>query len=154
MHELSVAAAIIERAADCAREHGAAAVTVVRVRVGELSGVVPDALAFSFDVAREGTPLASARLEVEQVAARAHCAACAADFAVGVPPFLWCPRCDRPSAELRSGRELEIVAVELPAAEAGVPEEDRARRVGTGPPHAGESAPAARPASSGSAASA
>ncbi|MFF8594633.1 hydrogenase maturation nickel metallochaperone HypA [Streptomyces sp. NPDC015220] len=112
MHELSIASAIVERAGELARADGTDAVSVVTVRVGELSGVVPDALDFAFEVAREGTALAGARLVVERVTALAYCGPCAAEFAVGMPPFFWCPRCDRPSRDLRSGRELEITGVE------------------------------------------
>ncbi|GKQ41476.1 hydrogenase maturation nickel metallochaperone HypA [Streptomyces sp. A012304] len=112
MHELSIATAIIERADELARSDGTDAVSAVTVRVGELAGVVPDALTFAFEVARDGTALASARLVVEQVTARAYCGPCAEEFPVGMPPFFWCPRCDRPSTELRSGRELEITAIE------------------------------------------
>ncbi|MFJ7071750.1 hydrogenase maturation nickel metallochaperone HypA [Streptomyces sp. NPDC098781] len=112
MHELSIATAIIERAGELARADGTDTVLEVTVRVGELAGVVPDALDFAFEVARDGTALAAARLVVEQVPARAWCDPCAAEFAVGIPPFFWCPRCDRPSTELRSGRELEITGIE------------------------------------------
>ncbi|MFF4896295.1 hydrogenase maturation nickel metallochaperone HypA [Streptomyces sp. NPDC001068] len=112
MHELSIAAAIVDQAGAWARADGAETVSAVTVRVGELSGVVPDALDFAFEVARDGTALAAARLVVEQVPARAWCEACAEEFAVGMPPFFWCPHCDRPCPELRSGRELEITAVE------------------------------------------
>ncbi|MEU8033253.1 hydrogenase maturation nickel metallochaperone HypA [Streptomyces sp. NPDC049099] len=112
MHELSIATAIVEQAEEIARADGVDRVTAVTVRVGELAGVVPDALCFAFEVARDGTPLAGARLVVEQVTAHAWCGGCAEEFAVGMPPFFWCPRCDRPSQELRSGRELEITAVD------------------------------------------
>ncbi|ANP52610.1 hydrogenase nickel incorporation protein HypA/HybF [Streptomyces griseochromogenes] len=112
MHELSIATAIVEQAEEIAREDGSDGVSSVTVRVGELAGVVPDALRFAFEVARDGTALASARLVVEQVTARAWCGECAEEFAVGMPPFFWCPRCDRPSQDLRSGRELEITGVE------------------------------------------
>ncbi|MFI1970703.1 hydrogenase maturation nickel metallochaperone HypA [Streptomyces cinnamoneus] len=113
MHELSIAAAIVERAAETAGRHGAARVAAVRVRVGELAGVVPDALRFSFEVAREGTVLETARLLIEEVPGRARCAHCAEHFAVGMPPLLWCPRCDRPAEDLTGGRELEITGIEL-----------------------------------------
>ncbi|ARP73685.1 hydrogenase maturation nickel metallochaperone HypA [Streptomyces pluripotens] len=116
MHELSIATAIVERAEEIARAEGAEDVSAVTVRVGELAGVVPDALHFAFEVARDGTALAGARLLVEQVTARAWCDGCAQEFTVGMPPFFWCPRCDRPSQELRSGRELEITGVEAVAA--------------------------------------
>src|SRR5439155_26703732 len=118
MHELSIATAIVERAEELARQHGGRSVSSVRVRVGEMAGVVPDALRFSFDVAREGTVLDSARLVVEDVPARAHCAPCDAEFPVGTPPFLWCPACDRPTTRLLSGRELDITAIELQEATA------------------------------------
>ncbi|GAA3028408.1 hydrogenase maturation nickel metallochaperone HypA [Streptomyces olivoverticillatus] len=118
MHELSIATAIVERAAELARRHGLGPVAAVRLRVGELAGVVPDALRFSFEVAREGTALDAARLDVEEIPARAHCATCESDFAVGIPPFLWCPTCDRPSTRLLSGRELEITGIELQEATA------------------------------------
>jgi hydrogenase nickel incorporation protein HypA/HybF len=118
MHELSIATAIVERAQELAGRHRGAEVTAVRVRVGELAGVVPDALRFSFDVAREGTPVGAARLVVEDIPATAHCAPCDAPFAVGTPPYLWCPRCDRPTTRLVSGRELEITAIELEEATA------------------------------------
>ncbi|KUN01188.1 hydrogenase nickel incorporation protein HypA [Streptomyces yokosukanensis] len=112
MHELSIATAIVEQAEEIARADGTDRVTTVTVRVGELAGVVPDALHFAFEVAREGTALAGARLVVEQVTARAWCGGCAAEFDVGMPPFFWCPSCDRASQDLRYGRELEISAVE------------------------------------------
>ncbi len=113
MHELSIATAVVEQAERTSRAYGGAAVTAVRVRVGELSGVVPDALRFSFDVARADTAAAGALLVVDEVPARARCEPCGDVFAVGTPPMLWCPRCDTPAAELAGGRELEITAVEL-----------------------------------------
>ncbi|AXI90402.1 hydrogenase maturation nickel metallochaperone HypA [Streptomyces griseoincarnatus] len=112
MHELSIATAIIERAGELARANGTDAVAAVTVRVGELAGVVPDALDFAFEVARDGTALADARLVVEQVPAQAWCGPCAEEFLVGMPPFFWCPRCDHPSTELRSGRELQITGID------------------------------------------
>ncbi|WP_369174100.1 hydrogenase maturation nickel metallochaperone HypA [Streptomyces sp. R28] len=112
MHELSIATAIIERADELARAEGTDTVSAVTVRVGELAGVVPDALDFAFEVARDGTPLAAARLVVEEVPAQAYCGPCAKEFPVGMPPFFWCPRCDQPSTELRSGRELEIIGID------------------------------------------
>ncbi|MGW1608386.1 hydrogenase maturation nickel metallochaperone HypA [Streptomyces sp. NPDC002285] len=118
MHELSIATAIIERAGELARADGTESVSAVTVRVGELAGVVPDALDFAFEVARDGTPLAEARLVVEQIPAQAWCGPCAEEFPVGMPPFFWCPRCDVPSTDLRSGRELEIAGIEPPPASA------------------------------------
>jgi hydrogenase nickel incorporation protein HypA/HybF len=113
MHELSIAAAVVESAEDAAREHGAASVESVRLRVGELSGVVGDALRFSFALAAEGTLLAGAELVIEEVAARARCTGCGTEFAVGSPPLLSCPRCETTTTRLLTGRELELAELRL-----------------------------------------
>ncbi|MFF3336307.1 hydrogenase maturation nickel metallochaperone HypA [Streptomyces sp. NPDC002888] len=113
MHELSIAAAVVESAEDVAREHGADAVAGVTLRIGELAGVVPDALRFSFSLVAEGTALDGAELVIEEVPARARCGGCDARFAVGSPPALWCPHCDTAAAELLSGRELELAEVRM-----------------------------------------
>jgi hydrogenase nickel incorporation protein HypA/HybF len=113
MHELSIAMAVVETVEDLAREQGGGPVEEIRLRVGSLAGVVPAALLFSFDVARQGTVLEAARLVVEEVPARARCAPCTADFAVAFPPCLRCPRCGGAEVELFAGRELELAGVSL-----------------------------------------
>jgi hydrogenase nickel incorporation protein HypA/HybF len=114
MHELSIAVTVAESAERTAREHGADSVESIRLRIGELAGVVPDALRFSFEVVAEGTALAGAELLIEEVPARARCTSCGTEFAVGMPPLMWCPQCDQATAELLTGRELELASVRLP----------------------------------------
>ncbi len=117
MHEMSLALAVVDQVQDAARaagETGAAApiaVESVALRVGELAGVVPDALQFCFELACEGTLLAGARLLTEQIPGRARCAPCVADWATGMPPDLNCPACGNGATQLTAGRELEIAEV-------------------------------------------
>lgn len=111
MHEMSIALAVIEQVEAAAARSGERAALTVRLRVGELAGVVPDALAFAFEVARAETVLCDAELVVESVPGRARCAGCAVEWAVGVPPDLCCPTCAGATAELLCGRELQIVDV-------------------------------------------
>ncbi|MFV5993733.1 hydrogenase maturation nickel metallochaperone HypA [Streptomyces sp. NPDC056231] len=111
MHEMSIAMAVVDQVEEAARAGGAASVESVRLQVGELAGVVPDALSFCFGLACAGTVLEGAELVVEPVAARARCEPCADEWAVGMPPRLCCPACGEPTAELLSGRELQIVSV-------------------------------------------
>ncbi|MFJ2865796.1 hydrogenase maturation nickel metallochaperone HypA [Kitasatospora sp. NPDC087314] len=112
MHEMSIAAAVVEQVDRAAREHGAQGVARVRLQVGELAGVVPQALDFCFELACAGTLLEGAALQAESVAARARCTPCAVEWAVGMPPDLGCPSCAGGSVELLSGRELQILDVE------------------------------------------
>ncbi|UKY54413.1 hydrogenase maturation nickel metallochaperone HypA [Streptomyces inhibens] len=111
MHEMSIALAIVDQVESAARPAGATTVSGVRLQVGELAGVVPDALAFSFELACAGTVLEGAELVTERVSARARCGACADTWPVGMPPQLSCPGCGGATAELLSGRELQIVSV-------------------------------------------
>ncbi|MGA4543511.1 hydrogenase maturation nickel metallochaperone HypA [Uniformispora flossi] len=112
MHEMSVALALVDHVAEAARADGRERALAVHVQIGELAGVVADALDFAFELAREGTPLEGARLVVETVPARARCRDCAAEFAVGAPPDLACRGCGGTNVELSHGRELRITAVE------------------------------------------
>ncbi|MET9962330.1 hydrogenase maturation nickel metallochaperone HypA [Streptomyces sp. NPDC006326] len=112
MHEMSIATAVVSQVQEAAEAGGANAVTSVRLQVGELAGVVPDALAFCFELACAGTLLEGAQLVTERVAARARCGSCTQDWAVGMPPRLICPRCGRATGvELIGGRELQILDV-------------------------------------------
>ncbi len=113
MHELSIAISLIELAEGAAREAGAARVTAVHLRLGALSGVVREALEFSFPIAAEGTALEGARLLIEELPLVVACAPCGRDVRPEGPGSFCCPLCGTPSATIRQGRELEIAAIEV-----------------------------------------
>jgi Zn finger protein HypA/HybF involved in hydrogenase expression len=52
----------------------------VKLRIGRLSGVVPEALQFAFDALKTDSPAAEAELEIEAVPAVCWCPGCAAEF--------------------------------------------------------------------------
>ena len=112
MHEVSIMESAVSMAVETARKSGSDRVLAVRLRVGALSGVVPEALRFAFDVVCQGTPAEGASLEMELVPAGGWCPVCQADFQFAVFPGE-CPRCHEPNGELRHGRELEITLVEI-----------------------------------------
>jgi hydrogenase nickel incorporation protein HypA/HybF len=111
MHEMSVALAVVDQVERAARSGGAVRVESVRLEVGELAGVVPDALAFCFELACAGTVLEGAELITRSVPGTARCGACADVWDVGMPPQLICPACGDTAADLISGRELRIAEV-------------------------------------------
>jgi len=100
-------------AVDAAKSAGARRILKLRLRIGSLSGVVPEALRFAFDVVCRGTMAEGATLEIEALPAACWCATCSAEFECA-DFFNECPRCHNVSGELRRGRELEIAAVETP----------------------------------------
>lgn len=113
MHELSIARSVVELASRHAAEHGGGRVTVVTLRIGRLSCVHELALRSSFDIVREGTPLADADLRIVAVPVRIWCPACRLERELpGIQRFA-CPECGTRSADIRAGRELDLESIEL-----------------------------------------
>ena len=71
MHELSIALSLVDTVCDELPRLGSDVhVRRVLIRVGPLSGVVPAALKFAFDVAAEGSLIAGSELDIEEVPGR------------------------------------------------------------------------------------
>jgi hydrogenase nickel incorporation protein HypA/HybF len=112
MHEYSIMQSALNQVFEEARRAGAVRVHEIRLRIGVLSGVVPDALRFAFDALTPGTSAEGAALTIEEVPARFWCAPCGREF-VSPNFFSECPDCGRPSGELRAGREMELCSMEV-----------------------------------------
>ena len=112
MHELSIMQSALNLALEQARKARASRVHVIRLRIGALSGVGPEALTFAFEALVPGTLAEGAQLAVEHVPARFWCAACTREFQAD-DLFAECPDCHAPSGELRAGREMELASLEI-----------------------------------------
>jgi hydrogenase nickel incorporation protein HypA/HybF len=112
MHELSIMESALNLALEQARENRAVRIHALRLRIGALSGVVPEALEFAFEALTVGTPAEGAQLIIEHVPARFWCATCVSEFAAE-DLFAECPGCKRPSGDLRAGREMELASMEI-----------------------------------------
>jgi hydrogenase nickel incorporation protein HypA/HybF len=108
MHELSIANGIVEA---CAERAGDARVIRVRLEIGQLSAVMPDAVRFCFDVCARNTVLEGAALEIVETPGRALCRDC--DREVALVQLVG--RCACGSANLRviAGQELKIREMEV-----------------------------------------
>jgi hydrogenase nickel incorporation protein HypA/HybF len=108
MHELSIANGIVEI---CAERAGDARVIRVRLEIGQLSAVMPDAVRFCFDVCARNTVLEGAALEIVETPGRALCRDCGHEVAL----VQLVGRCVCGSAKLRviAGEELRIREMEV-----------------------------------------
>lgn len=113
MHELSIAANIVEVVTESAAAWPNARVLQVRLRVGALASVVEDSLQFCWTIATRDTPLAGSKLVVKTLPVVVHCESCDADSELAGVQSFHCPRCGRIAAAFRQGRELEIESIEL-----------------------------------------
>ena len=82
MHELAITQSVVDAVIE---RTGSAPVAGVRLRVGRLAGVVPDALRFCFELVTAGTPLEGAALEFEQPEGRGRCRTCGDGLRAGRP---------------------------------------------------------------------
>lgn len=112
MHELGAAHEILALVQHYVPEADARRVRAVRVRVGDLAGIVVPSLDFCFEAIVAGTPWREARLVVERVPARAGCLECGGVFATQAPGA-GCPVCGAARVRMVSGHELHVDAVDL-----------------------------------------
>ncbi|MBN1419090.1 MAG: hydrogenase maturation nickel metallochaperone HypA [Planctomycetes bacterium] len=118
MHEFSLARAMLATVEETARAHGARRVETIRLRIGILRAVVPDALRFAFEALGEGTIAAGAAIEIEEVPAHAACRACGGRF--DLKEFaIECPGCGALALEIDGGDVLQIDSIEID--DAGAP---------------------------------
>ena len=114
MHELSVSAAVVDTAV---RHAAGRKVTSVHLRVGALRQVVPDSLAFYFEIVARDTLCEGAVLEQELVAARLRCESCETEWEADAPAFR-CPGCAGGDVTVVCGDELEVETIDVEQQEA------------------------------------
>ena len=116
MHELSVCQALVEQLQDIAREHGAASIERVVLRIGPLSGIEIPLLEHAYPVAAAGTVAENAELIIERMAVRVRCSQCDAE-SEAAPNRLICSRCGDFRTSVVSGEEMILASVELAMAQ-------------------------------------
>jgi hydrogenase nickel incorporation protein HypA/HybF len=107
MHEMALAEGMLEIVEATARREGASRVTNVRLEIGALSHVAPDALRFCFDVVTRGSLAEGATLDIDDVPGAAWCMPCGGTVPlaqVGDP----CPRCGSFQLAVTSGDAMRV----------------------------------------------
>ncbi|MUG98574.1 hydrogenase maturation nickel metallochaperone HypA [Scytonema sp. UIC 10036] len=112
MHEVEMMQNILNIAVNRAEEEGAQHIRLVHMRVGEVSGIVPDSLQLAFDVAKAGTMAENSRLEIEYLPVRCYCPNCNLEFQP-LDQLYQCPQCHQPYCEVRQGKECELAFLEV-----------------------------------------
>ena len=127
MHEFSIARSLLEIVEQETLPYGGVKVVNVKLRIGKLSGVMPDALRFAFEILSEGGITEGASLLIEEVPVELYCHQCNTASTVD-DPFLVCPHCKGREVEMRAGRELEITEMKIEDGNQGSQEYPRGKR--------------------------
>jgi len=112
MHELSIIASLFEILLQKAGDAKALKITGVKLNVGKLSGVVPQALETAFEAYKKGTIAETARLEIEELPLKVLCQDCGLETFQDSYIFV-CPGCRSTSLKIRQGTELSLEKIEL-----------------------------------------
>ncbi|HUK64896.1 MAG TPA: hydrogenase maturation nickel metallochaperone HypA [Dongiaceae bacterium] len=108
MHELALMESIVAAVEERIQPARAAR---VRLQIGRLAGVMPDALRFCFDVCTQGTHLEGAALEIDEIRGRATCRRCGRE--VEMESFLDACPCGSVDVDLVAGQEVRVKEVEV-----------------------------------------
>jgi len=111
MHEVSIIQSVVEIVTNKAIENKFTKVNKVSLKIGELSGVMPQSLNFAFKSCIIDTMLEGSTLEIEKVKAVAECLDCKQKFPIDHFNKL-CPCCNKFSSNIISGYELYINTIE------------------------------------------
>ena len=112
MHELAIAQGIIEIVNSEAKKNGFKRVLEISLKMGELSGMVPDCLLEFFPVAAKGSAAEGAELSIEQVPARFQCLECGYEGEIDRKNAC-CAQCRSSAIRMTAGREFYVESLKV-----------------------------------------
>lgn len=112
MHEMALAESVLGIVEDTARRHAASRVTGIRLEIGALSHVDPEALRFCLDAVAKSTLAAAASVDILRTPGAAWCMPCGkrvplARLGEG------CPDCGSHQLEVVEGCEMRVKDIEI-----------------------------------------
>lgn len=109
MHEMAITQGIVEL---CLRHAGGRRVMSVEVEVGDLGGVVPEALEFCFDACSRDTLLEGAALNIIRIPGGGHCRECGTYSALATL-YDACRHCGSHQVTIENGEELRVRSIDI-----------------------------------------
>ena len=112
MHEMSIAQSLIEIIREEMLKNNARVLRSVRLNIGQMTALVPDALSFCFEVITAATELEGTKLIMDIIPIIGFCQLCENEFEIRDYAFE-CPSCGSTKIEIISGQDLSIVEMEV-----------------------------------------
>ena len=110
MHELSIAAAIIDKLQELARAQRATRIVELELHCGVMQQIVPESLQMAFEAVSVDTPAAGATLKIVAEAVVARCRTCGRQFQAEIDDYL-CTHCQAADVEILAGRDVTLRSV-------------------------------------------
>jgi len=112
MHEASIVQNLLEIVLYEARDHKAKKITLIRVKIGEFTGVNQTALEFAFNNFSQGTIAEKASLQIISSPLSGQCRKCNEVFEIKKDKFV-CSKCNSSEIDIISGQDLYIQDIEI-----------------------------------------
>jgi hydrogenase nickel incorporation protein HypA/HybF len=112
MHELSITEGILKVVVNEAEKHKVKKVSVIKVKIGRLSDLMPDCINYYFDVISKGTIAEGAVIDIEKIPAKAECSDCGFLSNVDIRNFR-CEKCGSQKLKIVQGNEFYIDSMEV-----------------------------------------
>lgn len=113
MHELPVTESIVRIVDEEAKKHNSKKVNKILLKVGELSGLVPDCLQSYFDIASKGTLAEGAELKILKIPVTMGCLECGFEVELKDLEDNICPNCSKSNLKIIHGNEFYIESMEV-----------------------------------------
>jgi len=113
MHEASIVLSLLDTLSSKCLEEGYSSIESVKLKIGMASGIMPEAIDFAFQAAKQDTVASNAELLIEMVPVGGSCSECGRNFEVDEKYVLKCPLCGSLSFRINKGHELDIVEMEV-----------------------------------------
>lgn len=113
MHELPITESIVRIVTEEAEKHKVKKVNEIKLKVGELSGLVPECIQYYFDMISSGTRIEGAQIKVIKVPITMKCEVC--NYTGETDKFVnnICPRCSSKDMKMVGGNEFYIDSMEV-----------------------------------------
>ncbi|MEQ8176689.1 MAG: hydrogenase maturation nickel metallochaperone HypA [Syntrophomonadaceae bacterium] len=108
MHELSIMEGVLEMVRESARQNDINKINKLKLVIGKLTMIMPDSLAFAFEVLSQEDMFRGARLEIEEVPALIKCKTCNSESIQEDPYCFACLACGSNQVDIVKGREMYL----------------------------------------------
>lgn len=111
MHEFSIVSHLLDLVARDIKKYEAIGVSRITVKIGVMSGVVPQLFSEAFHTIKRGTPAENAELDIIEQNILIRCE-CGYSGEIENNHFI-CPQCKNRNIDIREGEELILQQLEL-----------------------------------------
>ena len=112
MHELAITEGIMDAALPEAEKAGAKRIIEIRLKIGELSGVMPECIKYYFDIVSRGTIAEGATISTEKIPVGIECRSCGFKGDIDRKKII-CPSCGKADFTIFKGREYYVDSLEV-----------------------------------------